>query len=254
VGRLENKVAIVTGAASARGFGFATGRMFAREGAQVVLTDIVADATETRAAELRKSGAKAIGLAHDVTSEEGWHKVVERTVSEFGRLDVLVNNAGIATLGNIDSTSLDAWNRMIGINLTGVFLGCQNAVRQFRKQKSAGSIINIASSAALNAHPDNCAYCSSKGGVMLLTKTVALDVAAEGIRVNSVHPGMMDTDMTAGALKADPALVQAIIGNVPMHRLGAADDIAAMNLFLASDEAKYVTGTRFSVDGGLTAK
>jgi NAD(P)-dependent dehydrogenase (short-subunit alcohol dehydrogenase family) len=254
MGRLADKVAIVTGAASAKGFGFATARLFAREGAKVVLTDIVADAVQTRAAELSKEGLAAVGLAHDVTSESSWQQVFARTLREFGKLDVLVNNAGIATLGNIDSTTLQAWDRMIAINLTGVFLGCQGAVRQFRAQKSKGSIINIASSAALNAHPDNTAYCSSKGGVMLLTKTVALDVAAEGIRVNSVHPGMMNTDMTATALKADPSLVQAIINNVPMRQLGAPEDIATMNLFLASDEAKYITGTRFSVDGGLTAK
>lgn len=252
--RLSDKVAIVTGAASPRGFGFATARLFAREGAKVVLTDIVSEAVEARAAELRKAGAKAIGLAHDVTSAEQWQKIVQETVREFGRVDVLVNNAGIATMGNIDSTSLEAWDRMIGINLTGVFLGCQTVIRQLRAQKSTGSIINISSSAALNAHPDNCAYCASKGGVRVLTQTVALDVAAEGIRVNSVHPGMMNTDMMAGAMKADPALVQGIINNIPMRRLGEADDIAAINLFLASDEAKYVTGTRFSVDGGLTAK
>lgn len=254
MGRLADKVAIITGAASPRGFGFATGRLFAREGAKVVLTDIVGDAVQARAAELNKGGAAAIGLMHDVTSEGSWREVLERTLREFGRVDVLVNNAGIADMGNIDSTSLKAWDRMIAINLTGVFLGCQTVIRQLRAQKSKGSIINIASSAALNAHPDNTAYCASKGGVMLLTKTVALDVAAEGIRVNSVHPGMMDTDMTATALKADPSLVQAIINNVPMHKLGDPDDIAAMNLFLASDEAKYITGTRFSVDGGLTAK
>jgi NAD(P)-dependent dehydrogenase (short-subunit alcohol dehydrogenase family) len=229
VGRLAGKVAIVTGAASARGFGFATARIFAREGAKVVLTDISADAVKARAADLQKTGAGAVGLGHDVTSEDAWKQIVAQTVREFGRVDVLVNNAGIADLGGIETTTLKAWDRMIAINLTGVFLGCQNVIRQFRVQKSGGSIINIASSAALNAHPDNCAYCASKGGVMY-------------------------TDMTANALKSDPALVQAIINNVPMKALGAADDIAAMNLFLASDESKYVTGTRFSVDGGLTAK
>lgn len=252
--RLSAKVAIVTGAASPRGFGFATARRFAHEGAKVVLTDIVAADVEARAAELRKGGAEAIGLPHDVTSEDAWQTVVQQSLREFGRVDVLVNNAGIAAAGSIDSTSLQAWDRMIAINLTGAFLGCQTVIRQLRAQKSPGSIINISSAAALSPHANNTAYCASKGGVRVLTQTVALDVAAEGIRVNSVHPGLVDTDMMVGAMKADPARVQAIINSIPMRRLGEADDIAAINLFLASDEAQYITGAQLSVDGGRTAK
>lgn len=254
MGRLEGKVAIITGCASKRGFGFTTGRMFAGEGAKVVMTDINGDAVKQRAQELTEAGFEALGLAHDVTSESQWQDVLAQTLDRFGRVDCLVNNAGIATLDDIETTTMESWNRMIGINLTGVFLGCQTVIRQLRKQKTPGSVINIASSAAINAHPNNLPYCSSKGGVMLLTKTVALDVAAEGIRVNSVHPGMMNTDMTANALGEDPSLVDAIIAKVPMRRLGEPEDIAAMNLFLASDESKYVSGTRFSVDGALTAQ
>lgn len=253
MGRITGRVAIVTGAASPNGFGFATARRFAQEGAKVVLTDISPKVLE-RAEELESTGFEALGVIHDVTKPESWNDVLTAALNRFGKLDIVVNNAGIADMSDISTTTMAAWDRMIGINLTGVFLGCQTAVNQFRKQGTPGAIVNISSSAALRPHPNNCPYVASKGGVRSMTQSIALDVAAEGIRVNSVHPGMMATDMTAGALKEDPALVEAIIANVPMRKLGEADDIAAMNLFLVSDDAKYITGTLFSVDGGLTAK
>ncbi len=253
-GRLNGKVAIVTGAASPAGFGFATARRFAREGARVVLTDIAAADVEARGAELTGDGLDVRACRQDVTDETGWDAVRDLALGAFGRIDVLVNNAGIVRPSGIAEATLDNWNTHIGVNLTSVFLGCRMAVAQMRAQGGGGSIVNISSIAGLVAFPGLAAYVASKGGVRLLTKAVALDVAAEGIRVNSVHPGHLDTDMLAGAREVAPDMVAAMIANVPMRRLGGAEEIANMNLFLASEEATYITGAEFVVDGGLTAK
>jgi short-subunit dehydrogenase len=252
--RLAGKVAIVTGAASLKGFGFATAQLFAREGAKVVLTDLKGDAVAARAQELRDEGLATVSAAQDVAEQAGWDRVRDLAIAEFGRIDVLVNNAGIVLPGGIGEATLDDWNRHMAVNLTSVFLGCQMAVRQMRTQGGGGSIINISSVAGLSAFANLAAYCASKGGVRLLTKAAALDVAAEGIRIKSVHPGHLDTDMIAGARDVAPEMVLAMEANVPMKFLGAPGDIANMNLFLASDESHYVTGAEFVVDGGLTAK
>ena len=252
--RLAGKVAIVTGAASPRGFGFATARRFAEEGAKVVLTDVKDDAVGARAAELQSEGLTVIACAHDVTEQMQWDAVRDRTLADFGRIDILVNNAGMVQPGGIAEATLEEWNRHLAVNLTSVFLGCQMAVRQMRAQGGGGAIVNISSMAGIAAFPGLAAYVASKGGVRLLTKAAALDVAAEGIRINSVHPGHLDTDMIAGARAVAPEMIAAMEANVPMGHLGQAIDVATMNLFLASDEARYVTGAEFVVDGGLTAK
>ena len=252
--RLNDKVAIVTGAASSTGFGFATASRFAEEGARVVLTDFKFDEVTRRAEELSARGFDVAVIAHDVTEESSWSEVLALTLARFGRLDILVNNAGIALPAPVADASLDNWNAHIDVNLKGVFLGCQAAVRQMRMQTGGGSIINISSVAGIVGFDNLIAYCASKGGVRLLTKAAALDLAAEGIRVNSVHPGHLDTEMLASAKEVAPEMVAAMIANIPMKRLGRASDIANVNLFLASDEAQYVTGSEFVVDGGLTAK
>ena len=254
MGSLSDKVAIVTGGAFPRGFGYATAKLFAEEGAKVILTDLVADAVESRAAELRETGLAVVASAHDVTDEASWQAVFALAADEFGVVDVLVNNAGFEQLTDIETTSLEIWDKHISVNVTGVFLGCQSMVKHLRSKTRKGSIINISSIAGLSAHPNACAYVASKGAVRLLTKTVALDVAAEGIRVNTVIPGMMLTDMTARAISQAPELANAVEAGIPMGKMGGADDIAAMNRFLASDESKYITGAEFVVDGGLTAK
>ena len=251
--RLEGKVAIITGAASALGFGFTTARLFAQEGARVVLTDILADDVEARSAEILALGYEAISVEHDVTSKDSWDAVIEKTLAAFGRLDVLVNNAGIAPLGDIVTTPLETWDRVIAINLTGVFLGCQAGITQMKLQGDGGSVINISSTAGISALPNVVAYTASKGGVRLLTKAAALDVASDHIQVNSVHPGQMNTEMSTRSTAADPTLIKAIEDSIPMERIGEPDDIASMNLFLASDEANYITGSEFVVDGGSTA-
>jgi NAD(P)-dependent dehydrogenase (short-subunit alcohol dehydrogenase family) len=251
MGRLSGKIAIITGAGSEAGFGFTTVRIFAGEGAKIVMTDLASDAVCARATSARAHGLDIQAIGHDVTSETSWNEVLAFTLRHFSRLDILVNNAGVAYSGDIASTPLDAWNHHIGVNLTGTFLGCQAAVRQIRTQKSGGSIINISSSAAISAHPNLSGYVASKGGVRLLSQSAALDVAAEGIRVNTVFPGLMRTGMT---MPFDDDLVKRLEGNVAVGRLGEAEHVALMNLFLASDESRYVTGAEFSVDGGLTAR
>lgn len=254
MGRLKNKVAIVTGAASPKGFGFATARLFAQEGAKVVLTDVRSDELGMRAAELRVCGYTVLECVQDVTLLPEWDKVRDLTLAAFGRIDILVNNVGMVQPGSIADATIDDWNRHIAVNLTSVFMGCQTAVRQMQLQGDGGSIINISSIAGLVGFADLASYTASKGGVRLLTKAAALDVAADGIRINSVHPGHLDTDMLAYAKEVAPDMVRAMIANVPMKKLGRAEDIAAMNLFLASDESQYITGAEFVVDGGLTAK
>lgn len=254
MGRLDNKVAIVTGAASLRGFGFHTARLFAEEGARVILTDLKEDDICVRAAELRSHGPAVIGCAQDVTQQADWEKVLDLAIVEFGGIDILINNAGIAQPGGISDTSLADWNLHIAVNLTGAFLGCQAAVKQMRAQGYGGSIVNISSVAGLRGFKNLTAYAASKGGVSLLTKAAALDVAAEGIRINSVHPGHLETDMMAHAREVSPDLVAPFIANVPMQKLGEPREIATMNLFLASEDSQYITGAEFVVDGGLTAK
>lgn len=251
--KLENKVAIVTGAASPIGFGLVTARLFAQEGARVVLTDIRADEVEARAAELRDQGFDALAFAHDVTSRPSWDEVVAATIASYGQLDVLINNAGIAPLGSILTTTEESWDQVIAINLKGVFLGCQAAIRQMVAQGTGGSVVNISSSAGISALPNVLAYTASKGGVRQLTKAAALDVAKLGIRVNSVHPGQMKTEMSFRSREADPDLIKALVNKIPMERLGEPEDIARINLFLASDDAGYITGAEFAVDGGSTA-
>ena len=252
--RLIGKTAIITGAASAIGFGFATAKRFAEEGANVVLTDLNYDEVSKRYSELSALGFDVATIPHNVIEESSWSEVLALTLARFGRLDILVNNAGIALPAAVADASLDNWNAHIDVNLKGVFLGCRAAVRQMRAQTGGGSIINISSVAGIVGFDNLVAYCASKGGVRLLTKAAALDLAAENIRVNSVHPGHLDTEMLAAAKLVAPEMVAAMIENIPMKRLGRASDIANMNLFLASDESQYVTGSEFVVDGGLTAK
>lgn len=252
--RLEGKVAIVTGAASRIGFGFATAERFAAEGANVIITDLRADDLAARAAELREQGYDVAEAVHDVTDEDQWSAVLDLAVARYGRLDILVNNAGIVRPAPLADATLENWNAHIEVNLKSVFLGCRAASRQMIVQDGGGSIINISSIAGLVGFDNLLSYCASKGGVRLLTKAAALDLAAQAIRVNSVHPGHLDTEMLAYAKEVAPEMVAAMIANVPMRRLGQPADIANMNLFLASDESAYITGAEFTVDGGLTAK
>ena len=249
--RLAGKAALVTGGAS--GIGLATARRFVAEGARVVIADLDEAAGAQAAGEL---GAAAFFLRHDVTSEPGWEALMRECAARFGGVDVLLNSAGVFRFGTIEDTTLAEWRRTIAVNLDGTFLGCRAAVRAMRER--GGSIINMSSVSGLRGDPDNAAYDASKGGVRLLTKSVALHCARRGypVRCNSVHPGSIDTPMVRGcfASRPDPdAEARAWLREVPAGRLGRAEEIASLNLYLASDEASYVTGAEFTIDGGMTA-
>jgi NAD(P)-dependent dehydrogenase (short-subunit alcohol dehydrogenase family) len=254
-GRLAGKVALVTGAAS--GLGAETARRLAREGAAVMLSDLSIGDGEAVTAEIIAAGGRAVFIAHDVTSEDDWTAAVTATTTRLGRLDILVNNAGI--VGNqleLMTHSLADWRRILAVNLDGVFLGMR-AVGPVMAGQGGGSIINLSSIMGKVAMPNVTAYAASKGGVLMLTKAAAVEWAPLGIRVNSVHPGFIDTPMVANALHAAEngnEMRSAIIAAHPLGRLGVPREIADAIVFLASDEASFMTGAELVVDGGYTAQ
>lgn len=250
---LLGQVALVTGAASAAGLGFATARKLARLGAKVWLSDLAEAAAAERAAELVAEGLLARALRHDVTSAEGWAEVLATIAAETGAPDILVNNAGIAVLRWTPDLEPAEWQRQIDVNLTSVYLGCRAALPAMRA-KGSGAIVNISSVAGLVGIPGASAYAASKGGVRLYTKALAMECARDGIRVNSVHPGVIWTDMQQVAIQDNADQFDVINASIPMGRMGEPDDIAEMVAFLASPASKYVTGGEFAVDGGLTAQ
>lgn len=263
---LEGKVALVTGAAG--GMGRAIAERMAEEGARVALTDLRGEEVEAAAAELSGRGLAAIGLAHDVTSEADWQRVVAATAKEFGELSVLVNNAGSFIMDSIEDCALDSWRKMFSVNVESVFLGTKAAIGAMkgngRDRESPNAIVNVSSIGGLIGAAFTTAYSSAKGAVTLLTKCAALECAKLGyaIRVNSVHPGLSDTPMQnvlldghvrySGYPSRDAAR-QGMVDAYPLGRLGRPRDVADATVFLASDHARYVTGTQLIVDGGLTA-
>lgn len=256
-GRVADKVALVTGAAS--GLGKATAERLAGEGAAVVVADIRGEPAEAVAAAIRQSGGRATARQLDVSNETDWSAAVADAESAFGKLDVLVNNAGTADGTWIHKLSLDRWRKVMAINLDGVFLGIKYGAEAM-KRCGGGSIVNISSVAGLVGIAEGAsAYCASKGGVTLLTRAAALEFALlkSNIRVNSVHPGYMQTPMLEGVINAyrEPdAARDALMRNEPLGRFGEPKDIANAVLYLASDEAAYVTGTQLTVDGGYYAR
>ncbi len=253
-GRVAGKVAIVTGAASNPGLGYVTAMTLAREGAKVVVTDLDLPGAEACAAAIRDAGGKALALMQDVTDEMRWQEVIAETTAAFGKLDVLVNNAGIAVLAPIEQLSLAQWNKQIEVNLTSVFLGCKAAIPALRAA-GGGSIVNLSSVAGLVGLPTCSAYSASKGGVRIMSKSIAVELGKDNIRCNSVHPGVIWTNMQAAATGAsEPSGVDAGVSRIPLGRVGKAEDIANCVLYLASDESNYVTGTELTVDAGMTAQ
>jgi NAD(P)-dependent dehydrogenase (short-subunit alcohol dehydrogenase family) len=253
MGRLEGKITLVTGAGNARGLGAATARRYAEEGAFVYVTDLDAGGAQGVADAIRAAGGQAEALAQDVTSEASWDEVFAAIESGHGRLDVLVNNAGIAILKPLEQLTAADWEKQNKVNLDSVFYGTQRAVALMRKVGEGGSIVNLSSIAGLVGVTMCGAYAAAKGGVRLFSKVVAMECAAEQIRCNSVHPGMIETAMQDVARTDNPEGFKQIVGGIPMKRMGSPLDIANMNLFLASDEANYITGCEFVVDGGVTA-
>jgi NAD(P)-dependent dehydrogenase (short-subunit alcohol dehydrogenase family) len=255
--RLENKVALITGAANGvegelMGFGGAAARLFAREGASVVLTDINEESGRKTAAELGELGADVEFLRLDVTSEADWARAVDATVSRFSRLDILVNNAGTGAETDVENTTLEIWEGQMAVHAKGTFLGTRAAIPEMRKA-GGGSIINVSSIYGIVGSGTATAYHAAKGAVRIFSKAAAVQYAKEGIRVNSVHPGYALTPLTAG-IYDDPDTAAPVLVKVPMGRMAVADEIAYGILYLASDEASFVTGAELVIDGGMTAQ
>lgn len=249
--RLAGKVALISG--GARGMGAVEAQLFAREGAKVVLGDLLEAEGRQIEAAIQAAGGEAVFVPLDVTDETAWQHAVHTAVQRFGKLDVLVNNAGVSSHGKVEDTPVEEWDRVMDINAKGVFLGSKTAIPAMRNA-GGGSIINISSQLGLvgvdNSSPQ---YQASKGAVRLLTKATAIQYAPEGIRANSVHPGPIETPMTERR-RADPDVYKLTVARIPLGRYGRPEDVAYGVLYLASDESSYVTGSELVIDGGWTAQ
>ena len=248
--RLEGKVAIISGASG--GMGAEEARLFAREGASVVIADIIDDDGEAVARQIEDSGGEAIYVHTDVTSAESWDAAVQATIEKYGKVDILVNNAGISSGAHEDPLDIDGWNSIMGVNATGVYLGTR-AVIPAMLEAGGGSIVNISSIMGFvggeSGHP---AYHASKGAVRIFTKTTAVRYGPDGIRANSIHPGFMPP-MRSSQFRSQEER-QALIDLTPLRRTGETIEVANGVLFLASDDASFVTGTELVIDGGFIAR
>lgn len=248
--RLKNKITIITGAAG--GMGAAEAKLFAQEGAKVIATDIQEDKLKLWVELAKKEGLSINYIKHNVTSQSDWQKVVDLALSLYGRIDVLVNNAGIYPgFVDIENTSIDLWGKVIAINLTGPFLGCKACIPHMRNA-GGGSIVNIASIAGL-VGGNGTAYSSSKGGLRLLTKDLAVTLAKDKIRVNAICPGGVLTPMTE-EMVSSPEMKEMIANTSPQGRMADAMEIAWGALYLASDESSFMTGADMAIDGGAVAR
>ena len=250
MGRLDGKVAMISG--GARGQGATEARRFAQEGAKVVIADILDVEGKQLEAEIAETGGQVTFVHLDVTSEDQWASAVQQAIQSFGKLDILVNNAGILIRKTLVDTTAEEWDRVMDINGKGVFLGTK-AVIPAMITAGGGSIVNISSVAGLVGSAQSAAYGATKGAVRLLTKSTAIQHAADGIRCNSVHPGRIVTEMTREGLD-EPGANESWMRRIPMQRLGTVDDVANGVLFLASDESAYMTGSELVIDGGITAQ
>lgn len=247
--RLTHKVALITGAA--RGQGAYEAELFAREGAKVVVADIMDEDGERVASNIKSAGGDAIYCHLDVTEEDQWQQAISSTVAAFGKLNVLVNNAGILKWEGLEDTSLELWNQVVSVNQTGTFLGMKHAIPAMR-QCGGGSIINLSSIAGLVGIGNAAAYQATKGAIRILTKSAAIEYARDHIRVNSVHPGVIDTKMMTDLV--DDEGMGKLAKITPMGRLGTVEDIANGVLYLASDESAFMTGSELVIDGGYSAQ
>ena len=248
--RLEGKVVFISG--GSRGQGAAEARLFATEGASVVMGDILEDEGKRLEAEINESGGRALFVRLDAASESDWQDAIRQTVQTFGKLDVLVNNAAIYSRAPIEQTSAEEWDNVMAVNARGVFLGTKHSIQEMRKS-GGGSIVNISSTAGLVGNTRGGVYGASKGAVRLLTKSTAVQHAGEGIRANSIHPGPIDTDMIADNIATPEGRAESE-ARVPLGRIGSVEDVAYGALFLASDESSYMTGSELVIDGGVTAQ
>jgi NAD(P)-dependent dehydrogenase (short-subunit alcohol dehydrogenase family) len=252
MGRLDGKVALITGAAS--GMGRAAALVFAREGARVVLADVTDEPGESTVEEIGRSGGNAAYVHADVSSEDDAERMIRFARDRFGGLTILYNNAGIfpSDDGSVTETPTETWDRVMAINLKGVFLGCKYGIPAML-ESGGGSIVNVASFVALmGAATAQVAYTASKGGVLAMTREIAVEFARRGVRANALCPGPIETPLLQ-ELMSDPARRERRLVHIPLGRLGLADEIVNAALFLASDESSYMTGAAFVVDGGITA-
>ena len=248
--RLENKVALISG--GARGMGATEARIFAREGAKVVICDILEREGRQTEAEINETGAECLFAHLDVTDESGWQRAVAAVVARFGKLDILINNAGIAGRPTVEDTGADLWDRVMDINAKGVFLGTKAAIPEMRRS-GGGSIINISSIYGLVGSGGSASYHASKGAVRLFTKSTAIQYAKEGIRANSIHPGPILTPINEGS-RANPEEYRQMVSSIPLGRYAQPEEVAYGALYLASDEASFITGSELVIDGGWTAQ
>jgi 3alpha(or 20beta)-hydroxysteroid dehydrogenase len=252
MGKLDGKVALISG--GARGQGAAEAKTFAMEGAKVVFGDILDEAGTQVEADIRAADGEAVYVHLDVTSEADWSRAVQEAVNRFGKLNILVNNAGIIIPRvPIEERTADEWDRVMAVNAKGVFLGTKHAIPAMRRA-GGGSIVNISSVAGIgqSLHQEP-AYAASKGAVRIFTKVTASQHAKDKIRCNSVHPGPIDTEMLRIAMP-DPQVLDQRLGRVPLGRMGMVEEIVAGVLFLASDDASYMTGAELVIDGGALAQ
>jgi len=245
--RLQGKVALITGAS--RGTGEATARLFAREGARVMLADVLDAEGEAVAKDI---GDAAAFIHLDVSSEQDWSAATDAVIQRIGRLDVLINNAGILRFASIEESSLDEYMAVTNVNQVGVFLGMRAAVPLLR-EAGGGSIVNVSSVEGLRGLPRLCAYAASKFAVRGMTKVAAVELGKHNIRVNSIHPGGIDTPMIRAQGLEGAGDLDFIFKGIPLRRAGSPEDLASLMLFLASDESAYCTGAEFVIDGGATA-
>ena len=249
--RLEGKEALISG--GARGQGAEEARLFAKEGAKVVFGDVLDDLGLQVEAEIRELGGEATYQHLDVTSESDWESLVQSALDQYGKIDVLVNNAGVVSRGMLEDTTVEEWDRVMDINAKGVFLGTKSVIDPMR-QNGGGSIVNISSISGLIGQGYlQPVYNASKGAVRLLTKSTAIQYASDNIRANSVHPGTVATEMNAER-RADAETFKQSLEKIPLGRVGEALDIAYGVLFLASDESSFMTGSELVIDGGYTAQ
>lgn len=244
---LQDKVAVITGAGS--GFGKLTSELFAKEGAKIVAVDFNIESAEKTAAEIKSNGGSAIAIKADVSSEEDVKNFIQKAVDEYGKIDILFNNAGVFKPGNVEETSYADFRKSFAVNVDSIFFGCKYAIKYLKESK--GVIINTASAGGIIGFPQAIGYGASKGAVTSMTRAIAVDYAKDGIRVNAICPGTARTGMTKEALE-DENMSNAYLAPIPMGRFGTAEDIAKAALFLASDQSSYITGQSLSVDGGWT--
>ncbi len=246
---LENKVAVVTGAAT--GIGRECAFYFARAGAAVVVDYVgKSEQADEAVAQIKSSGGRALAVQADVSSETDVQTLMDSAASEFGQIDILINNAGIEKETPFLETPLDLWNKIIAVNLTGPWLCTQAAAKQMAAKKNGGRIINISSVHEDMTMPTNAPYCASKGGLRMLMRTLCVELAPHGITVNNIGPGAIDTPLDKST-KDDPEKYKQLLAEIPLNRMGQPEEVAQLALFLASDAAAYITGSTYFIDGGM---